>query len=352
MMGCESDALDHQAREGCAIADRQTSNSMREQEHNTESAGFVTRDDLEALLVNADRKVGDPRAGIFGPESINWRINRESALFLGAGRAALLQLAHPWVAMALQQHSSLMSDPIARFHGTFRVVFTMIFGTREQAFRSARGLYALHTRIKGELPAAVAGYARGSKYEANFIPALRWVFATLLDSAVMAYEFVLPELSEAEREAYYAESKVLAGLFGIPAQALPKDWRSFGVYMQEMIASDGLGVDERSRTMAQRLMAGAGSWVKPPRWYRALTTSWMPERFRSEFGLHFDSDEEREVERVRRWLTRVYQVVPSSVRFTGPYQEARARLAGHGPGIVARASNRFWIGEARMPFAQ
>ncbi len=164
--------------------------------HNTQTDGLVTRDDLEALLAHVERRTANPRAGICGPDSISWRINRESALFLGAGRAALLQLAHPWVAVALEQHSSLMRDPIARFHGTFRVVFTMIFGTKEQAFGAARWLHGLHTRIEGALPDAVAGYAGESRYEANFVPALRWVYATLVHSAVTAYEFMLPELSE------------------------------------------------------------------------------------------------------------------------------------------------------------
>ncbi len=312
---------------------------------NTESAGVVTRNDLEALLANVHRRVADPNAGIFGPESISWRINREAALFLGAGRAALLQLAHPWVATALEQRSSLMSDPIARFHGTFRVVFTMIFGTQEQAFRAARGLHALHTGIHGELPTAVAGYAEGSRYEANFVPALTWVYATLVDSAVMAYECVLPKLAGAEREAYYAESKVLAGLFGIPMSALPTDWNAFGEYMRGMCASDALGVEERARAMAQGLLAGAGSWVKPPQWYRALTAGWMPERLRAEFGLAFGAAEARAVRRAQHWLPQVYRALPSSLRFTGPYQEARARLAGRGPGLITRASNRFWIGE-------
>jgi uncharacterized protein (DUF2236 family) len=320
--------------------------------HNMETRNLVTRDDLEALLAHVERKIADPRAGIFGPDSISWRINRESALFLGAGRAALLQLAHPWVAVALEQHSSLMRDPIARFHGTFRVVFTMIFGTKQQAFGAARRLHGLHTRIEGELLAAVGGYARGSRYEANFVPALCWVYATLVHSAVMAYEFVLPELSEAEREAYYAESKVLAGLFGIPASALPENWDAFSLYIDEMIVSDAIGVDERSRAMARKLMAGAGSWLKPPRWYRALTAAWMPERLRAEFGLRFGADEERAVARARRRLQRGYRVLPSSVRFTGPYQEAQTRLAGRRPGVITRVSNCFWMGVARMPFGE
>jgi len=32
--------------------------------------------------------------GVFGPDSLTWRIDREALTFLGAGRALLLQLAH------------------------------------------------------------------------------------------------------------------------------------------------------------------------------------------------------------------------------------------------------------------
>ncbi len=134
--------------------------------------------------------VTDRNAGIFGPESMSWRINRESALFLGAGRAALLQLAHPWVTAALQQHSSLLNKPIARFHNTFRIVFTMVFGTADQAFAASSNLYALHTRITGALAEDAAGWKRGDRYQANEINALRWVFATLVDSALLAHESI------------------------------------------------------------------------------------------------------------------------------------------------------------------
>src|SRR5713101_2890386 len=111
----------------------------------------VSRRDIECLWDSIRDRTSDPQAGIFGPSSIGWKVNRESALFLGAGRAALLQLAHPWVAAALDQHSNLRADPLGRFHNTFRVVFTMIFGTLEQALATSRYLYQLHTRIQGQI---------------------------------------------------------------------------------------------------------------------------------------------------------------------------------------------------------
>src|SRR3569833_3640767 len=152
------------------------------QPHTVSGQYASSREDLERHIARVREQVRRPTEGIFGAESVSWRINRESALFLGAGRAALLQLAHPWVAAALDQHSSLLAQPIARFHNSFRVVFTMIFGTADQAFASARSLYQMHTRITGEVPQAVAGYEKVSRYEALHIPALKRVYATLIDS--------------------------------------------------------------------------------------------------------------------------------------------------------------------------
>lgn len=310
----------------------------------------ITRADIERLWSTIAREVREPMNGIFGPSSISWRINRESALFLGAGRASLLQLAHPWVAAALDQHSNLRSDPLGRFHNTFRIVFTMIFGTLEQALAAARFLYQLHTRIQGEIPDDAGKFAGGSHYSANEMDALRWVYATLAESAVVAYECVLPPLSIAEKEAYYAESKTFAMLFGIPPATLPATWAEFETYNQQMWGSDTLAVNGLSREMAHRVLHGRGSWVPVPRWYRAVTAAWMPASLREAFELPFGDEEKRIVARALRRLPRVYRKIPGSLRFVGPYHEARARLQNCSVGPVTRASNRFWMGQPRMLF--
>ncbi len=312
----------------------------------------VSQSDSEALIAAIERATADPRAGIFGPQSMSWKINRESALFLGAARAALLQLAHPWVATALQQHSSLMAQPIARFHNTFRIVFAMIFGSLGQGVAAARHLYTLHMRIRGEMTEGVAAWPRGSPYEANEIAALRWVFATLVESAVLAYGCVMPQLTAAELAAYFAESKTLAALFGLPGSELPEDWAGFLAYCRAMEASNQLGVSQSARTMAHDLLAGAGSWIKPPRWYCALTTEWLPERFRHEFGLHFDDEDQHAMQRAKHWLPRIYPTLPAAIRFVGPWHEAQARLRGRKLSIAASLNNRFWIGQSFLPFTR
>jgi len=323
-----------------------------EQPHTVTSATETTREHLEGYIAAAAARVREPAEGIFGADSVTWRVNREAALFLGAGRAALLQLAHPWVAAALHQHSTVMRKPVKRFHDTFRVVFTMIYGTAEQAFRAARSLYQMHTRITGSLPDAVAGYAKGSQYEALQVPALRWVYATLIESAILAFECVMPPLSREERAAYYEESKVMAGLFGLPPEALPEDWNGFESYVGEMFQSQALGVSDLARSMGRSILKGAGSWLYVPRWYRALTAEWLPVRFRVEFGMNLGRTGQEIAARAHEWLPRIYPTLPESVRFVGPYQEAQARLQGRTLGLLERRSNVFWIGQARMPFAE
>ena len=312
----------------------------------------VSRRDVERLWDSISDQTSDPQAGIFGPSSISWKVNRESALFLGAGRAALLQLAHPWVAAALDRHSSLRNDPLARFHNTFRVVFTMIFGTLPQALAASRHLYQLHTRINGELPESVARYPKGSPYEANEVNALLWVYATLLESALLAYDSVLPPLSQIEREAYYTESKTLAALFGIPPAAMPGGWSGFEAYNRAMLTSDMLGVNPLSREMAHRVLHGRGSWVPVPHWYRALTAASMPKRLLDEFALEYGKREEDSAAQARGRLAKIYCRAPAVLRFVGPYQEAMARLLARRVNALTRTSNRFWMGQPRMMFAE
>jgi uncharacterized protein (DUF2236 family) len=74
----------------------------------------ISRGDLEEQLATIRPLAPGGAEGLFGPASVTWRVDREAAIFLGAGRALLLQLAHPWVAAAIAEHSRTFTDPIGR----------------------------------------------------------------------------------------------------------------------------------------------------------------------------------------------------------------------------------------------
>ena len=125
-------------------------------------------------------------------------------------------------------------------------------------------------------------------------------FATLADSAIVAFELVNPPLSAGERERYYAEFRRFAAFFGIPQSAPPASWPAFAAYFEEMVGSDRLAVSPAARAIAAELFAGAGTRLRSPGWYRALTTGMLPERLRDEFALPYGPAEQRATRRARR----------------------------------------------------
>jgi uncharacterized protein (DUF2236 family) len=242
-------------------------------------SAVVTEADLERELVMVRSTAAGESAGIFGPGSVSWRLDREAAVFLGAGRALLLQLAHPWVAAAIVEHSRSLNDPIGRFQRTFNVTLTMMFGTTTQAVAAARKLHRRHAGICGALSESSEAYSAGSAYKANDLAALRWVWATLIETAPLAYELIAPILSIEDRERYYVEARLFAALFGIPQDALPQSWADFAGYVDQMLASDVLTASDAARSIAAELFAGWGSLANPAmvwsadRWFVAASSA-------------------------------------------------------------------------------
>jgi uncharacterized protein (DUF2236 family) len=82
------------------------------------------------------------------------------------------------------------------------IVFTLVFGSLDQALAASRRLHQRHNVIEGVLPEAIGSYPAGSPYEANEQSALMWVHATLVDTALNAYVLVHPPIRAKMRERY------------------------------------------------------------------------------------------------------------------------------------------------------
>ncbi|AKF09821.1 oxygenase MpaB family protein [Sandaracinus amylolyticus] len=293
------------------------------------TAATVTRDELERRIAEVRARTRDPRAGIYGPGSISWRINREGIIMLGGGRAALLQLAHPYVAHAVDQHSDTRRDPVGRFRRTFMHVFAMVFGDLDHAIESARRVHRIHTGIKGPIREDVGAYRDGHRYHANDPEALFWVHATLVDTAVMLYELGVAPLTREEKERYYAESRLFAGLFGIPERVMPRSFAELEEYMRAMMASETITVGRPALEIAAFLL-------QPPRpsaapfvaWYRVLTAGLLPPRLREQLELPFGPRERAIFERSIPLLRATYRTTPKRLRYFPDYVEAKRRLAG------------------------
>ena len=306
---------------------------------------IVTRADLEASLSALRTDIHDPRGGILGPRSIAWRIGGDLAVFLGGGRAALLQLAHPMIAHAIDQHSQTRADVTGRFQRTFRHVFTMVFGDLDDAFRTARRVHAIHSRIHGAIPERVGRWAAGTPYHANDAEALRWVHATLVDTTLLVRERLDGAIPEPIKDRYVVEMNRFAALFGIPPALLPRSWFAHDAYMRAMLASDRLAVAPCAREMA-RFLIGRGGAHQPPlgRITEALAAVMLPAHIAAQFELRSTT------RRARLGLGAfgvVYRRVPHTVRGIPARSEAQRRLDGRPPSWLGAWAERGLFGLAQ-----
>src|SRR5881397_56153 len=101
----------------------------------------------QRILPVQSRPMSD--AGLFGPGSLTWRVNREGALLLGGGRALLLQVAHPLVAAGVAQHSNYREDPWGRLYRTLDLTTKIVFGSTAVAEEAAGRIRHVHQRVHG-----------------------------------------------------------------------------------------------------------------------------------------------------------------------------------------------------------
>lgn len=297
----------------------------------------VARDDLERHLERLRGEVSDPRAGIYGPGSASWTIGKEGILFLGGGRAALLQLAHPFVAHAVDQHSRTKTDLIGRFQRTFANVFAMVFGDLDHAFKSARRVHAIHGRIHGEITEDIGAFARGTRYDANEEEALFWVHATLVETALHVYDLCVRPLDDAERDRYFRESHRFARLFGIPDRVLPASWTEFDAYFRRMVASDVIAVGRPARQLAEFLFTPPTRAHEPlMRWYRTMTAGLLPRPIREGYGFPYGTVERAVFRGSIAAIRPIVHALPRRVRYIPAYVAAQRRLAGKGPDRVGK----------------
>jgi len=302
----------------------------------------VQQAEFERLVHQLRSTVSDPRAGIFAPEGAFWAVSRETMIALGGGRAVLLQLAHPFVAHGVDQHSAARVDPVGRFLRTFERVFDVIFGDLDTAIDAARRVHAVHGQVRGVVPEAIGDLDAGSTYEANDEGALFWVHATLLDSALRVFDRVVRPLSAAEKETYYQESKRFAQLFGVAEEHMPADYPAFERYNETMWASERLTVSREARDIAHFLLDPPRPVIAPLwRWYVRMTVGLLPPRIREQYGFTFSDADQRAFDRWLRRLHVLHAVIPRRLRWMPGYFSAIRRLRGKaGPDWLDRLVRR------------
>jgi uncharacterized protein (DUF2236 family) len=146
--------------------------------------------------------------GLYGPDSVVWRVHGDSAMLIGGLRSLMLQTLHPLAMAGVAEHSDYKADPWGRLNRTGRFVGATTYGSTETAERAIEIVRRVHKRVTGIAP-------DGRPYAANDPHLLLWVHITEVDSFLRAYErYGEGRLRDAEKDQYVAEMAEVARRLG------------------------------------------------------------------------------------------------------------------------------------------
>jgi uncharacterized protein (DUF2236 family) len=265
-------------------------------------------------------RAGDP--GLFGPGSLAWRINAETVLLLGGGRALLMQIAHPLVAAGVADYSDFTAEPFERLWRTIDTALTVIFGDSEQWRAAVRRVGGIHTHVRGE--------REGTSYSALDPELLLWVHATLVDSSLVAYERFVHPLRPNVRERLYLEMRRMGTAFGVPEDLHPPTYAEFRAYMDRTIAQ--LEIGEEGRRVARAVLSQPAPLVVFPvgLLFGLASVSLLPPGIRSDLGLRWNSKTERAADVMAATVRRTVPLLPDRVRRWPHARQAERRMNGVG----------------------
>jgi len=154
---------------------------------------------------------GDP--GLFGPESVSWRVIGDAASFIGGVRALLIQAAHPEVVAGVGDHSRYREDPLGRLSRTSAYVTATTYGAMPEVEQAVAQVRRIHRVVSGTS-------SRGIAYDADDPGFSAWVHNALTDSFLVANQkFGTDRLSPSEADRFVLEQTRVGALLG--AEPMP-----------------------------------------------------------------------------------------------------------------------------------
>ncbi|MEP6697351.1 MAG: oxygenase MpaB family protein [Pseudonocardiales bacterium] len=172
--------------------------------------------------------------GLFGPDSVTWRLHADPTLIVGGLRALFLQSLHPAVVTATLEHSDFRADPWGRLVRTGEYVGTITYGTTAQARRAAARVRGMHRRVPG----------------AGEPDLLLWVHCCEIESFLSTTRRAGLRLSAAETDRYIEEQDMAARLIG--AGPGPRSMAGLSDYFTDVWPQ--LGVTAQAREAAHYVL--------------------------------------------------------------------------------------------------
>lgn len=179
---------------------------------------------------------GDP--GLFGPDSVTWRVHANfTAMMVGGLSSLMVQSLHPRALSAVWDHSDFRNKLKDRLGRTASFVAATTYGSKSMAMGAIGRVNMIHANIRGT-------DLDGQPYIANEPDLIRWVHLAEVSSFLHAYQHLSKTpLSASACDLYIQEMRQIGHLLG--AVDLPDSWPA----TQEALADyrSALRFDARAR---------------------------------------------------------------------------------------------------------
>ncbi|SEM09217.1 Uncharacterized conserved protein, DUF2236 family [Pseudoxanthomonas sp. GM95] len=188
-----------------------------------------------------DHPAGDP--GLFGPESVTWRIHGDFPGMLAGGLSSLmLQALHPRALAGVYDHSNFREDLVGRLRRTTAFVAGTTYVATAQAGQLIARVREIHRHIRGST-------ADGQAYAADDPDLLTWVHVTEAHGFLQGYRRYCRAVPEPMADRYYDEVRRVAEALG--ATQVPASQAQVQAYFAAM--QPQLRFDARSREVMEIL---------------------------------------------------------------------------------------------------
>lgn len=176
--------------------------------------GHLRRQVLAVLSRSApapdyDAPVGD--VGLFGPDSVTWKIHADFPSMMVGGLAALmLQSLHPLALAGVWDHSNFRDDILGRLRNTTAFVGRTTYAPRAVAEAAIERVRDIHHHVRGTA-------ADGRAYSADDPHLLAWVHAAECWCFLQACQtYCGARIPAAEQDRYVGEMARIAQALGAP----------------------------------------------------------------------------------------------------------------------------------------
>lgn len=139
--------------------------------------------------------------GLFGPDSMAWKVWSHPAAFVGAIRSFLAEmLVSPEGADATANTGLYKQDPVGRLQRTMHYFLTVVYGDTATVDKANLRLNRMHSKITGTTPLTGRPYIAVSPLMQLAVMVLTW------HSVWVCYEALVGKQSQVDEDRFFAES--------------------------------------------------------------------------------------------------------------------------------------------------